>query len=617
MGDFRVNKINSEEERNQSYSNILRDIEAFEFMLNNQLISSGDKTIGAEQEMVIIDNNGSPVSLSHEILDSIDDDHFTNELATFNLEVNLDPLPLHGQCFSLMENHLKNFLTKANRIAESHGGNIFLTGILPTIVREHLDYAYMTPEKRYKILSEELRKIRKKDFTIYLQGVDDLQMNMKDILIESCNTSYQVHLQINAYEFHKYHNWSQMIAGPVLASAVNSPLLFGKELWNETRIAIFKQSLDTRNFNTHYREKSPRVYFGHDWQEGNASQIWKNDLSMFPLVFRGSGGDDPFDEISRDIIPSLDSVRLHSGTTYTWNRMCYGVFDNVAHLRIECRYLPSGPTPVDEIANQAFWTGMMKAIPEENNFWKDEDFRAYKQNFYSAARFGLNSVMYYRGKYYPTKTLILDHFLPASERGLKSMGVDDLDIRKYLAIIEQRVLNEQTGAEWNIRNFRKLKKSIKPALASKILVQEGLKRQKENIPVGEWTQVVTQPLSHYYSSISEKLTVYDMMSTDVYTVNKNANVALALGIMTFKSINHIIVEDDDHRFIGLIDKASLVNIESPKDTIIKNLELSNTCFVPTTTLLSEARKKLKESIYEALIIIENQKVVGILTTKDL
>lgn len=617
MGDFRVKKINSYEERNVFYKQVLRDIEVFDFMLNNNLISNDDNMIGAEQELALIDNYCAPHPESEAILKLLSDNHFTNELATFNLEINLDPLPLEGTCFSHMEEDLLKLLGSVDNAAKNTNGRVFLTGILPTIVREFLDYKYMSPEKRYKVLSDELRRLRKKDFSIYLQGVDDLQMDMKDILIESCNTSYQVHLQINASQFSRYHNWSQIIAGPVLASAVNSPLLFGKELWNETRIGIFKQSLDTRNFNSHYREKSPRVYFGRQWLEGDASEIWKKDVSMFPLIFRGIGENDPWTDLNNGIIPKLDSVRLHSGTTYTWNRLCYGVHDNKAHLRIECRYLPAGPSPSDEIANQLFWTGLMKAIPEEDKFWINEDLRAYKQNFLNAARFGLHSEMYWLGKYYPTRDLILEKLIPLAAKGLTDFNVNTEDIEKYLSIIRDRVSSYQTGADWSINNFRRLIKKFKPSLASRILVTESLRHQEQNIPVGQWPEITSESLHHYFGIYYKSLTVFDVMSAEIYSVNETMSIALAKNVMKFRQIHHLIVENDDHQFIGLINDKIVNSIADKENTLLKDVDLIGDCFVSTTMKLEEARNILNQNKLEALIIEENGRVVGILTLRDL
>jgi len=615
MGDFRIKKIENEGQRNQFYNQILKDLEAFDFMLLNDLIDTGSSTIGVEQEIVLIDEMGDPYPKGVEILADINDEHFTSEIARFNLEANLDPLQLENDCFSRMENDLTGLLTLGNAVANRHGGSFYLTGVLPTIVRGHLDFGYMTPVDRYQVLSEELRGIRQADFQVHLQGVDDLQMNMASILFEACNTSFQMHLQINPQEFVAQHNWSQMIAGAVLAGATNAPILFGRELWHENRIAIFKQSLDTRNYNSHYREKAARVSFGRNWLEGSPSDLWKNDVARFPLVFRGSETPDPMRQINEGIMPELRSVRLHSGTTYTWNRLCYGLHKNVAHIRIECRYLPAGPSAVDEVANMVFWVGLMKAMPKEPFFWRNEDFRAYKENFFKAARYGLHNVLYWKGKRVPAKLLILDELIPMARKALIEEGVSTIDIDKYLGIIANRVSGENTGSDWSIRNFRKLLSTFKPALACRILVQESLNFQRENLPVSSWSDITKTDLSHYFTKHFDDLTVADIMSTEILTIHGNANLQTARSIMEWRNIHHLIVEGEDQTCLKLLS-ANLLLQDYDETTILNDLELFEPLVVGPETGILHAKALMFEKGQDSIAVCEAGKVVGILTSKD-
>lgn len=617
MGDFHIKAIGSIEERNDFYRQIFTDLKVFDYMIEHGLIDNGDNTIGAEQELTIIDTFGNPKPISVEFLEQINDEHYTNELARFDLEINLDPMSLGGDCFDTYEENLKQLLQKGQTNAEKWDASLFLTGILPTIVREHLDFEFMTPVERYKVLSNELLKLRGKKFEIFLQGVDDLNLKLDSILFEACNTSFQSHLQINPAKFREQYNWAQMLSGPVLSCCTNSPLLFGKELWSENRIALFKQSLDTRNFNSHYREKLPRVYFGKDWLYGSPTELWKNDVARFPLIFRGEGEEDADKQLKNGVTPWLKAVRLHNGTTYTWNRLCYGVQDNNAHIRLECRYMPSGPTVTDEIANLAFWVGLMKATPEKKLFWKNEDFRVSKDNFYKAARTGIQSVMSWFGKRYQAPRLIEKLLLPLAETGLQNCNISSASINKYLGVIQNRVATQNTGAEWQVRNFRNLTKKFKPTLAAKILVLESLNRQRENLPVGEWRDISTTNLQIYFGNYFSEMKVSDIMSTELYTLKDEATVFMAKKVMEFRNFNHIIVENEFYEFKGVLSKKLLESHSLKDDTLLKEIELPDQNKVTVSMLVTEAQKIFESDPDCALIVMERDKVIGIVTEKDL
>ena len=261
MGDFRARKIANAHDRRKMAIRALDDIEAFETMLRNRLFDESAPKIGAEQELCIVNQQAEPAKNALSLLDRISDEHYTNELALFNLEINLDPVELKGQCFQTVEQDLIRLLEKGRKAASQENSDILMCGILPTLGLCHLQFEYMTPIQRYQTISDVLREIRGSHFEIYLQGRDELIMSLESVLFEACNTSFQLHLQIHPDEFVSQHNWSQMIAGPVLSACVNSPILFGRELWAETRIALFKQSLDTRSSTNHLYRKLPRVLF--------------------------------------------------------------------------------------------------------------------------------------------------------------------------------------------------------------------------------------------------------------------------------------------------------------------------------------------------------------------
>ncbi len=617
MGDFRVRKINDAIDRKKMYQHVLADVEAFEWMLKEKMFETEPLSIGAEQELCLVDNSYAPASTALEILDSINDEHFTNELALFNLEINLDPLRLQNSCFSGMETALLDLLEKGKKQAAKFQSKILQVGILPTLKYRHLQFDYMTPVQRYETLSKTLSDIRGANFQIYLQGVDEIIMSLGTVLFEACNTSFQLHLQIAPDDFVNQHNWSQMIAGPVLSACTNSPLLFGNELWAETRIALFKQSLDTRSSKKFLRKKLPRVYFGKDWLRNSASELWKNDIMRFPLIVTSDDFQDAKAVLESGGIPDLRAIRLHNGTTYTWNRLCYGFSKTKPHLRIECRYLPSGPTAIDEIANFAFWIGLMKAEPIGGlEFWKKQDFKIAKDNLIKAARTGLNSVFHWFGQNISAKKLLLEQLIPMAADGLNNCNVSESDINKYLQIFEDRVKAEQTGSDWMVRNFRSLSKRFGNVLAEKEIVRQMLHFQDENLPLHQWPDISKE----LHPVGLDQTTVEQLMSTDIFSIPEDGSIELAKRILDWNNIHHLPVENKKGNLVGLITDGIIERLEkeSKKDLhFAHEIMLDKLITVQAPTSISEAEKIMEDHQLSGLPVVYNDKLVGMITQTDI
>ncbi|MFT5166168.1 MAG: CBS domain-containing protein [Saprospiraceae bacterium] len=617
MGDFKVRKIIDADDRRKMYQHALNDIETFERMLQEKMFDSGPAKIGAEQELCIVNQYYNPATSALKLLKAIDDDHYTNELALFNMEINLDPLPLSGNCFNEMESALWKLLQKGHQAASKANSHILMTGILPTLRHRHLQFDYMTPIERYQTISQALSEIRGTHFEIYLQGVDEFIMSLGSVLFEACNTSFQLHLQVNPEEFVDRHNWSQMIAGPVLSACVNSPMLFGNELWSETRIALFKQSLDTRSSQKFLREKLPRVYFGKDWLQNSPAELWKNDLMHFPLLVTTDDLQDSKAVLDKGEIPNLRGIRLHNGTTYTWNRMCYGFSKTHPHLRIECRYLPAGPSVIDEMANLAFWIGLMNAEPPQGReFWKNQDIKSAKNNFVNAARTGLNSVFQWYGENIPAKELLLDKLLPLARQGLEVSGVSAGDIDKYLSVFEKRVAAEVTGADWTVKNFRSLSKRFGEAIAEKQVLHQTLHYQNENIPLHEWKNIDPGTCQ----TISEKPTVDQLMSTDIFSVHEGDSIEIVKSLLTWNNIHHLPVEDVNGNLVGLITDGMIerLELENPEGCrFAKDIMLVDLFTIQAHQSIKKTIKIMQKNQLSGLPVVYNQKLVGIITRRDL
>ncbi|MEQ8909832.1 MAG: CBS domain-containing protein [Vicingaceae bacterium] len=616
MGDHRVHNRTDQAQRNQFLQHLLKDIEALELMLQQNLIESGIRRIGAEQEFCLVDAHCKPSKEAIAILEAIADDHFTTELATYNLEINLDPFELNGKAFSLMEAQLKELLNKAQKSAAFHNQMVLLCGILPTISKTELDLEYMTPNPRYFALNERLKGLRGEDFHLHLSGVDELTISHESVLFEACNTSFQMHLQVDADDFISSYNWSQAIAGPVLGIATNSPLLLGRELWNESRIALFQQSIDTRSASFALKEQQARVSFGTDWESGSIASLYQKEIARFKVILTQDIEEDSLQLLKEGKIPKLKALNLHNGTIYRWNRACYGVGNGKPHLRIENRYIPSGPSVIDEMANMAFWVGLMLGRPSNFDHMPDcMDFKAAKANFTKAARYGKDCLLNWEGEKIALSRLVEEKLLPIAVEGLKSVGVKATEIDRLLQPISKRC-HEYNGAEWQIENYRKLRKVVKKDQAAISLCEAMIEAQKTDKAVTDWPAVKVDSVAQLGSDRS----ISHLMSADLHTVRSNDLLSLAKCIMQWKDIHHLPVENDNKELCGVISWKAIEKYEatqSKEDTLVHEIMNKNVLTVPFTASIEEAIDLMKRTSIGCLPVMEKKQLIGIVTVNDI
>ena len=526
MGTQDVRQRSHADEIRVFLKHLLRDVRALEAMLADGAFESGVRRIGAEQELFLVDHNWRPAPVATELLAAIDDPHFTTELGRFNLEYNLDPLSFGGDCLSRMERQIVDMLATVRAAARERGGDVALVGILPTLNKSDLELDNMTPNPRYHALNEALTKLRGGDYEFYLKGIDELHLHHDSIMVEACNASFQVHFQVGPEEFARLYNAAQAVTAPVLAAATNSPLLFGKRLWWETRIGLFQQSIDTRRTTPHLREQLPRVSFGRHWVRESALEIFREDIARFRTLLSTEMDGDPFDALAQGRAPSLKALRLHNSTVYRWNRVCYGVSDNGRpHLRIENRILPSGPTPRDEVANAAFWFGLVSGVLSEyGDISQQMGFDDAHTNFFSAAQNGLNAQLVWAGgRLAPASTLILDTMLPLARAGLAGSGLDAADIDRYLDVIEERVRSGRTGSQWQLSSLSSLAGRGPQSERLSAVTAALVRREETGQPVHAWDPARLDEGGGWKQNY---LSVEQCMDTDLVTVNEHEPVDL-------------------------------------------------------------------------------------------
>src|SRR5699024_5416984 len=322
-------------------------------------------------------------------------------------------------------------------------------------------------------------------------------------LLEACNTGFQMHLQIKPEEFVSKYNIAQIITGPVLAGAVNSPILFGKRLHDALPISLFQQSVDTRTVGDHLRDTSPRVTFGNEWVEKSILEIFQEDTARYRVMLSSEVEEDVEQLLDEGTPPALHALQVHNGTVYRWNRPCYGVADGKAHLRIENRMMPSGPTVTDEMANAAFWLGLMNKMIDYYPHVKAKiDFDDARMNFVAAAKMGLDTKFrWFDDQRLNAVDLITEELLPIAREGVQDAGIDSGDITEYLNLINQRVRPGRTASHWMLNNYSALMKrneSKEHTLA--VIATAMIKNQKKGEPVHKWGRARIRDLEHWKPS---------------------------------------------------------------------------------------------------------------------
>ncbi|KAA3610598.1 MAG: CBS domain-containing protein [Calditrichaeota bacterium] len=604
-------------------NNLLQDVRALEYMQKKGMFESGVSRIGAEQELVIIDKLGRPAPFNLDILDNLNDHRFTTELGVFNLEFNLDPLPFRGRSLRVLEKQMLLLTKQAAAAAAKFDADVILIGILPTLLKSDLTLENLTPRPRYMALNEAISRLRGSQyFESNVQGIDELYIKHDNVMLEAANTSFQVHFQVSPEDFAHFYNIAQVVTGPMISTAANSPIFLGKRLWQETRIALFQQSIDTRSHPLYQRHGMARVSFGTDWVKESALELFKEDITRFRVMIGIDDHEDAFEVLKNGGIPKLKALQTHNSTVYRWNRPCYGITDGKPHYRIENRIFPSGPTPVDEVANAAFWLGLIKGMAATyTDIPANLSFDDAKGNLIVAAREGLGAQFtWFKGKKIPAKNLILDELLPLAQSGLESVDIAKNDISRYLGVIKDRVEHNQTGADWMLNSFTKLKESENIDKCLSVITLEIAKNQKENHPVHTWKPAkmsYTKDWRLYFDRVEQ------YMVTDLFTVNEDDSIELVVNLMEWRNIHHVPVENNNHELVGMLSFRTVFRLldklkegRSFLNKPVKTIMVKNVRAVAPETTTLEAVTLMRENDMSCVPVLNNNLLVGLVTEHD-
>lgn len=622
MGEQNVDEKSDARELGVFMKHLLKDVHALELMLEKGMVESAVRRIGAEQEVFLTDRTWHPAPRSTEILSNLNPAEFTTELGRFNLEFNLEPVEFGEFCLSTLENQLEQHLSDLKRVASEFGCEVVLTGILPTIKKSDLGLENMTPKPRYAALNEAMSRLRGRLYEFNIRGIDELIVQHDNVMLEACNTSFQLHFQVAPDEFAELYNVAQLISAPLLAGATNSPLLFGKRLWSETRIAVFQQAVDTRRATPYLRESKGRVSFGTRWVDSSILEIFREDIARYRLILGTEIDEDPFEAIEKGEPPQLKALCLHNGTIYRWNRPCYGISEGKAHFRIENRVLPAGPTVIDAMANAAFFFGLLSGFSEEyGNPRGLLDFSDVRSNFLSAARLGLGAqFIWLDNRTLPAQELILKELIPLARKGLLRRGLHQEDIERYLGVLEERIQTRKTGSEWILSSFNSMRDQGSRSERLAAITAGTVKRQATGGPVHTWELASLEEAGGWKPNY---MRVDQFMRTDLVTVNENDTLELVANLMDWEKIRHILVEDPQHKLIGLISYRAILRYYgkhgsdgSGKTVHVRDIMKSDPVTVSPETSTVKAIEIMRRCKVGCLPVVQEDQLVGMVTERE-
>jgi hypothetical protein len=436
---------------------------ALEQVLARPGFGEGERTIGAELEMFVVDGAGRPLAAGDAVVERLADPRVTHEMGAFNVELNTDPVALAGTPFSRLLADMAGTLARIRAAAAAAGGRIVVISVLPTFRATDFRPSMITQRPRYRALAAGLRRLRQARPRIDIDGEEPLTIEAGDVAMEGANTSFQIHLRAAPREFAALYNAAMMATAPALAAAGNSPTFLGHRLWHETRTALFKQAGDDRPLEA-AGERPPRVGFGTGWVRAGAHELFAENVALYEPLLPVLDEEDPLAVAQAGGLPKLSELVLHHGTVWDWNRAVYHGKDG-GHLRIELRALAAGPTLDDMLANAAFLVGTVLGLaPSVPELLPSFPFPLAERNFYRAARSGLDAELVWpqQAGAAPEKLRAADlvkRLLPVATVGLQQAGVAPEEIDRYLGIIGARAASGITGAVWQRRTLAALERT--------------------------------------------------------------------------------------------------------------------------------------------------------------
>ncbi len=430
---------------------------------------------GFELEAWLVGDALAPAAVNDRIMRLMNSSQVAVELARFNVEFNNAPSPLEGHGLSDMQRALEALWVRGARAAAACQTQLLSIGILPTLEVHHLSTDNFTPLNRYFALDAQVMRSRgHRKLRLDVIGREHVRMEHNSMMLEAAGTSFQIHLQAPFDRIRGLYNAAVAVSAPMLSVAANAPYLFNTDLWDESRLPLFEQSLEVGDFGGTAPAPLRRVGLGSGYVHASIMECFEENLQSFGVLLPMLFDDTP---------EQLSHLRLHNGTVWRWNRPLIGFDeDGMPHVRIEHRVLPGSPSIVDAVSDAALFYGLVEVLSnDEVRIESRLPFSIAQRNLQQAARHGLSArVTWLDGEETDMRVLLLNELLPAARTGLLRLGVNPADCDYYLAIVTQRVENNTNGATWQRAFVERHGRDMH------VLTAAYLERQQSGAPVHMW-----------------------------------------------------------------------------------------------------------------------------------
>ncbi len=487
------------EQRVNFRQKVLLDLDVFERMLEESRFDFTRPQMGLEIELSLVDGDLAPALINQSVLEDLQDSDFQSEVGRYNIEINVPPRPMAGDQAVRLERWLSTSLRHAGDTAREYGARVVATGIIPTLQADIFDGDWLSLGVRYRGLNDSVLNERGEGMQLDIEGPTGEQVvsYFETIGPLSGCTSVQLHQQVTPQDFPTYWNAASVISGIQIAMGANSPYLFGRRLWAETRVPLFSQMTDTRSEELKHQGVRPRAYFGRNWIT-SIFDLFEENVNCFPALFPEVSDEDPVRVLQEGSAPELHELRLHNGTVWRWNRPIYENSQGVPHLRVENRVLPAGPSAVDMVANACFYYGLLENLTSSGRpIWTKMTFMDAEKNFFDASRHGIDTVFTWPGLGKVAATeLVSEHLLEEANEGLASLGLRKQVREYYLSIIEGRCSAHQNGASWQVavtEAYERAGHERNDAL--RLMFGHYVEHMEQNQPVHTWPMPTVEPLT--------------------------------------------------------------------------------------------------------------------------
>ena len=209
--------------------------------------------------------------------------------------------------------------------------------------------------------------------------------------------------------------------------------------------------------------------------------------------------------------------------------------------------------------------------------------------------------------------------MPRARHGLRSVGIEESDIERYVGILEERVRQEKTGSQWMLDSLAAMDKRAKQNVKMRTLTCAIKTNQETGEPLHRWALATIPPKPDW---IDNYKTVEQFMVTDLFTVRPGDVIDLAANLMHWRHVRHVPVEDDAGKLVGIVSHRDLLrffalgNSNGKTEKIVRDVMIEELRTIVPETPTLDALALMRDNNIGCLPVVKNEKLVGLITAHD-